>query len=107
MLFGTAIYIFKIQFLFLKGVTYKQHDSDEEEYDDFGRKKKKFRGKVGEGEPAPSKWGKPPSMTTVTKNNGNNLCFLTKKTVPFGSGSKFQGSQVALKYFNSPQPHTV
>jgi len=52
-----------------EGVTYKQHDSDEEEYDDFGRKKKKFRGKVSEGEPAPSKWGKPPSMTTVTKNN--------------------------------------
>lgn len=52
-----------------EGVTYKQHDSDEEEYDDFGRKKKKFRGKVGEGEPAPSKWGKPPSMTTATKNN--------------------------------------
>ena len=91
LLCGTAIYVFKIQFLFLKGVTYKQHDSDEEEYDDFGRKKKKFRGKVGEGEPAPSKWGKPPSMTTVTKNNGNNLCFLTKKQSHSGVEANFRG----------------
>ena len=79
---------------FIKGVTYKQHDSDEEEYDDFGRKKKKFRGKVGEGELAPSKWGKPPSMTTVTKNNGNNLCFLTKKQSHSGVEANSRGRKL-------------
>ena len=84
-------------------MTYKQHDSDEEEYDDFGRKKKKFRGKVGEGEPAPSKWGKPPSMTTVTKNNGNNMCFLTKKTSPIREFKQSPGVASCIEIFQQPR----
>ena len=32
-----------------ENIEYRHHDSDSEEYDDFGRKKKKFRGGWGGG----------------------------------------------------------
>ena len=38
-----------------ENVEYKRHDSDSDEYDDFGRKKKKFRGNEEKGKSTASK----------------------------------------------------